>query len=211
VSDQTITQLSAISALDDDDLMVVVEDGTAKKVTVAQLRSALGVPFYTSTLGGDTANFDITSIPAGGSYLEIVADLRGTESAVQSDVCVRFNNDSGTNYQGQLWYFIPSAQAGQPGSNNVADDEMRIGMVAGATSVAGNSGAVRIIIPNYAGTTFRKQLRAQTAYSREAGNDPAATLGTGLWESTAAITRVTVYPGSGSWKAGSFLACYVRP
>lgn len=37
-----ISELSAISALDDDDVLAVVEDGVNKKVTIAQLRALFG-------------------------------------------------------------------------------------------------------------------------------------------------------------------------
>lgn len=42
-----VSEYPAISALDDDDLLVIVEDGATKKVTVAELRSALN-PAWTA-------------------------------------------------------------------------------------------------------------------------------------------------------------------
>jgi hypothetical protein len=63
MSDQTITQLTAISALDEDDVLLVVEDGTAKKVTVAQLRTALAAGIFSGARVGISG--DVT--PAGST------------------------------------------------------------------------------------------------------------------------------------------------
>lgn len=54
-----ITELAAISALDEDDILAVVEDGTTKKVTLAQLRTALfaGVKASASSITVSSGGF----------------------------------------------------------------------------------------------------------------------------------------------------------
>lgn len=69
MSDLTTTQLSAISGLDEDDLLMVVEDGTAKKVTVQQLRAALGMQLITTFLDSTE-----TTYSANNTW----EDVRGT-------------------------------------------------------------------------------------------------------------------------------------
>jgi hypothetical protein len=164
---------------------------------------------FNSTLGADTASFDITSISSSYKHLEIIADLRSTEAAIQSIYNIRFNNDSATNYESMFHYAVPSTD-GQDATGGTSGTAMLVGYVAGANSAAGYSTAVQVFIPNYVGTTFKKQLRSQTGFSRAAGNDPCITDGVGVWKSASAINRITVYPNSGSWKAGSMLTLYGR-
>ena len=58
---------------------------------------------YDSTLGADAANFDITSGLTGAAW-EILLLARGTTAAQTIDVRVRFNNDSGANYDTYAQY-----------------------------------------------------------------------------------------------------------
>lgn len=160
-----------------------------------------------STLGVDTASFDVTGISQAYKHLEVIGDLRSTEAAIQTEVCVQLNGDSGSNYE-HLYHFVVPSTTGQS-TASVSDTKMIVGLVAGASSgTATDSGAIRILIPNYTGTTFRKNLHVGTSLTREAGNDPAITIGTGIWEATTAIDRITVFPASGNWKAGSRLTVY---
>lgn len=57
MADQTTTQLAGISSLDDNDILMVVEDGTAKKVTIAELRAALLWETVFSESGASLANW----------------------------------------------------------------------------------------------------------------------------------------------------------
>lgn len=160
-----------------------------------------------TTLGADTANFDFTSIPGTYKHLWLVGDLRSTEAAIQTLVGVRFNNDSGANYQSMFHYAIASAD-GQDATGTTTGTKALVAYTSGANASANHSGAFELLIPNYAGTTFHKAMRAQTAFTRDAGNDPAITDGSGIWMSASAVTRVTVFPNSGSWKAASRLSLY---
>lgn len=80
MASKRISELAAISALDDDDVMVVIEDGATKKVTIAELRSALfsldlAWTDYAPTLKAVSSDPTLGSgSSAAGSYA-IVGDL----------------------------------------------------------------------------------------------------------------------------------------
>jgi hypothetical protein len=55
-------------------------------------------PLATTTLGANATTITFSSIPQTYRNLMIVASCKTTEVANQSDILMRFNNDSGTNY-----------------------------------------------------------------------------------------------------------------
>lgn len=167
------------------------------------------VVIFDSTLGADAASFDVQDIPQGYGHLLVHGQLRGTEAATQTQVTVRFNNDSGASqYDGQYRYVQGNNTVGVTANENATS--MIVGIVASASGTANRAGAVRMLIPNYAGTTFHKDLKCETGYVRDT-TVPASiitTNGVGIWKSTAAITRLTVLPVANNWKAGSRLTVY---
>ena len=208
MSDLKISQLASGGSALPSDAIAIARAGVSYQLTLSEL--AIGL-LAEETLAGDTATFDIANIPQTWTHLEIIAMLQSTESAVQSDVWVRFNGDSGTNYQCVYEYAVPGTQGRTPASDNVADTKMAVGLTSAANSgSADNFGLFKITIPFYTATGFRKALRAEAAFTREASNDPALTHGTGIWENTAAVTRITILPAAGNWKAGSKLMLYGR-
>jgi hypothetical protein len=56
------------------------------------------IPIASTTLGVATSTVTWSSIPATYRNLLIVAHCKTTEVANQSDILMRFNNDSGSNY-----------------------------------------------------------------------------------------------------------------
>lgn len=167
------------------------------------------VQLFDSTLGSDTASFDVTSI--SGAYTGLVIDfaLRSDRAANAGDaVRMRFNNDSGNNYgyssaqhDGSATYYSQAA-----GVSSFA----AICEASAATAPAGAAGIGRIEIPNYAGTTWHKGYTcvANTSLGDTAGNERVWSTG-GRWRNTAAITRVTIAPVNGSnFKTGSRLTVY---
>jgi hypothetical protein len=162
--------------------------------------------FFDSTLGADAASFDVTGIPGTYKHLQINAQLRGAGSGGTANI--RFNNDSSAIYD---YSYMQSQGNGGAASQNaaVAQTSAFISALAGSAASAGIATAVLADIPNYAATVFHK-----TYSSRDftASDDLVATqfvhlLG-GRWRSTAAITRITIFPGTGDFLAGSRLSVY---
>jgi hypothetical protein len=89
-----IPDLPAISAIDDDDVLIVVEDGVAKKITVAQLGAALGgaVDPVEEILGApDTAfEFETTSL-SGLTALSPTPDVENADTTVPGHYYIQDN------------------------------------------------------------------------------------------------------------------------
>jgi hypothetical protein len=74
-----VSSLTASTALDDDDILYVVEDGTSKKMTVANLRSTMngsGVAWIAPTLLNSWVNYGGSEQPAQYRKVGTRVDVR---------------------------------------------------------------------------------------------------------------------------------------
>lgn len=162
-----------------------------------------------TTLGIATANFDFTSIPGTYKHLRLVCNLRSDRAGNTVDFgAIRFNNDSSAIYDWQLAQFAVTVtvQSEAFGATSIANCIL----VPGATATAGRSGGGVIEVPDYASTTFHKFAHHQgyMAFGTSSGNIRGIHSG-GTWRSTAAITRITIFPLNGTnWIAGSRVSLY---
>ena len=77
MADSKISALAAATSLASTDEFVIATGGATKKVTHTTLLTSLRTVLISdTTLGADTANFDITSIPATYKHLLVLANLR---------------------------------------------------------------------------------------------------------------------------------------
>jgi hypothetical protein len=140
---------------------------------------------------GGSSSFDFTVIPGTYTDLCIKVSARTNRSLEVDGLLIRFNNDNTSgNYSGRRMY---GAGSGTPGSDTTYSG-MPFNTAANAT--ASTFGNIDLYVPNYAGSTAKSfsidgvgENNATTTY---------AGLGAGLWSGTAAITRVTLYPETGT-------------
>jgi len=159
-----------------------------------------------TTLQADAANFDVQSIPSMYKHLRIEAQLRGTTAATTQQARIRFNNDSGGNY---YWFSVTEYIGGPAANEGNGETSAWAGVAAAASATATLTGTLGIDIPNYAATTFAKQFRGSSEYCTAASStNTRVEDAVGLWNSTAAIERITLYPLADSFKAGSRLTIY---
>jgi hypothetical protein len=159
-----------------------------------------------STLGGSAPSFDLTAIPATFNHLLLLIQGRGDTAATSTTVLLRFNNDSGANYDTEL---ITGSGAAVATGEIVAGTSAQIADITANTGPASVFGAFTIWIPNYAGTTAQKN-----AFS--SGGHKTTSLSGGIfnrnyscfWRSAAAINRITLTPGAGNFVAGSRVTLY---
>ncbi len=140
---------------------------------------------------GGAASFDFTSIPATYTDLVVKVSARTNRSLEVDGLLVRFNNDNTSgNYSGRRIY---GAGSGSGGSDTTYAG-MPFNTATNAT--ASTFGTIDLYIPNYAGST------AKSFSVDGAGENNATTtymgFGAGLWTGTAAITRITLYPETGT-------------
>lgn len=163
-----------------------------------------------SLLGSDTASFDFTSISGSYKHLAIVINGRSTRAGQVLDfVTMRFNNDSGSNYDG-FWMQFFNGFATTAGAEDVGATSFAHALLApAASSATGSSMGGEILISNYAATTFNKNFTSEHHASlTQASGNIRRCVSSGEWRSTAAITRVTIAPANGNWKAGSRATLY---
>ena len=159
---------------------------------------------FNSTLAAPAASFDITSIASGGHALQIWLQIRSSVAATSDTYTVRFNGDSGANYDNQENWGSQGATANASSTGLFAQTFVIGGTCVGDTATAGVATLCEILVPAYDGTTLWKQ-----AFVRSQAR--AVTSGAGYilehwgsnWRNTAAITRVTIAPVTGpNWITG---------
>jgi hypothetical protein len=156
------------------------------------------------TLGADTATIDTG---AGGvaqtfSHLLIVASLRGTNASNTQIVELRFNADSGNNYSGGTF-------AVEGNSDVASSSGLFFANIAAASSDANVFSAVELFVPDYRSSSKLKQVVATvTGRGTMAAGVTQLDVGGGRWNSTAAITQVTLVLTAAQFKAGSRMTVY---
>jgi hypothetical protein len=147
---------------------------------------------------GTDGTITFSSISGSYSHLLIVGTCRTDRANANDYLALRFNSDTGSNYDDYKW-----DTAGN-GVNN-AVNRLTAAYVTGDSATAGRAGSFQIWIPDYARTTFHKNV---TGTSVSANNPNAAAYG-GLWRNTAAITTIDLLPEVGTnFKTGSVATLY---
>jgi len=156
---------------------------------------------------GSQSSVTFSSIPGTYRDLLVVVTGRSTVSALNADVAIRFNGDTGSNYD-----HILQAQnnTGVAGGAAVTQTFGRMGWLVGATGPANLRSSGKITIYDYASTTFYKQWSSEEQYLRQGTTAGSVFAGSyvGDWRSTAAITSITVFPDSGNFVDGTVATLY---
>ncbi len=158
-----------------------------------------------TVLGSDTASVDFTSIPGTYENLMITYVARGTGSNTWSRVWLRFNGDSGSNYQYGNGGRAGASWVGVDGASGQA--QMTVGLLPDASATAGYPAVGTVSVPGYARAVFNKAVSCVDASPASTSNHGALLTG-GLWAATASVTRVTLYPSSGNFLTGSVFTLY---
>lgn len=152
------------------------------------------VPIARNVLAADAASVTFSSIPSDYRHLLLVATGRTAESAVFSDVGLRFNGDTAAHYASS------TISGGSLASNTSFGTTLaRYGLIfAGATAPASEPGSGYLLIPNYSGTTWKKIGVGLSAFLDSAGLNNLSGTRHIFWDSTAAITSLTVLVNGGA-------------
>lgn len=182
----------------------------SKTMTIANARKELAGLIQEQLLGVDVASVSFTSIPQNFRHLKLIIYGRTTEVTVNNYFTLRFNNDSGANYDFQQ-ALITNATTSF--SSNYAQTSGRIGDFPGASAArATQVGSAEILIPHYTGTTFEKNAICHSGQSAGiSGNNLSSVINTIFWRSAVAITRIDIFPSANNIKAGSIISLYGTP
>jgi hypothetical protein len=142
----------------------------------------------TTTLAVDGL-IDVSGINGAYNDLVLVAVIRSTVAGVVETPGMRFNNDSGANYD-FIYNYVQAGTATPQSSSGAAQTYMPLGWaLPGNTATAGRFGIFTVEIPGYASTAWQKEMTSLGAGQGVTSNYTASLVGA-QWRSTAAITRI---------------------
>jgi hypothetical protein len=173
--------------------------GADGKVLVASSAAATGLSYAGGlvqiskiTTSASQATVDFTSIPATYTDLMVMWQARSNISGVNEAMSIKFNNDGTSgNYTITEWW-----QAYAVGSSVSLTAAASTGLfalsVSGNTSPTSHAGTGQLVVNNYLGTTFYKQMNAIGSFHGSAGtSQQVSQITSGTWKNTAAVTRLT--------------------
>lgn len=162
-------------------------------------------------LGAAAASVTFSSIPATFRHLRLEIAARGDAAAEEVKALLRFNGDTGANYDGQSSAFLEVDN--QVTSEALAGTSIDLGSnIPGANAPASHACALAITVLDYARTQWHKAVHAESFHMLAATTTKLRNvLGGGRWRSTAAITSLTVPVSSGNFVAGSIFTLWGLP
>ena len=163
------------------------------------------------TLTSPQASFDTNTLLGGnigGTYNHLLMKtfLRGTTAGGATTANFRINNDSGANYSYVSTYGL--------GVSAAANTQLAATFIEPSASTipaaSGNTNAFAALVcelPFYTNTTGNKTFLS-LLNGDGGGNNRYAVQTSAVWNNTAAITRISVSPGAGTWATGSAFFLY---
>ena len=144
----------------------------------------------TVALTSTASSIVFSDIPSSYTHLELRGIARVTGSSNEA-VLLRFNSDSGSNYAEH--HLVGNGSSAVAGANSsYANGAMYWGM--GVPFAANTFGANVTTILDYANTSKYKTVRSFDGF--DANGSGGIELVSSLWQSTSAITSITLIPNS---------------
>ena len=155
----------------------------------------------TSTVaGGGTSYVEFTSIPSTFTHLQI--RLINDTSAGDINIKAQFNGDTGSNYS---WHTLYGSGAGAYSDFNGVSSTY-YGSFSRGGNGSGIFGTSVADILDYKNTNKYKTVR--TLAGKDSNGGGIIWLSSGLWQSTAAISSIKIFPDSGNFAQYSQFALY---
>lgn len=154
-------------------------------------------PIQSQVLGSNQATVTFSSIPQTYTDLILIVSAAATST---NDPYLRVNSDSGTNYS-----YTTLTGNGSTASSARATNQTTISINyfgSDSTTLGDNARVIQFL--NYSNTTTYKTVLARGGR----GNTDGLALMVNLWRSTAAISSIVYYPGTGSLLSGSTFTLY---
>jgi len=174
----------------------------SSKSTVAADTGAM-FPLQVITIGSaGAASIEFTNIPNTYTHLQIRGISRSTNSVTSVNISLQFNGVTTSSYAWH-WLYGDGSSATAAGTNDTATYVARS---AGASATASIFGAAVIDILDYANTNKTKTVRALSGHDNNGSG--FAWFASGLFNSTNAITSVTLKAQDGNFAQYSSFALY---
>lgn len=193
-----------------DDTVLTADSGETEGVKWAAGGSGLWTLIDSVDVASATDPVTFSSIPGTFEHLLLTYSGRTVNSGNDQDgVFVTFNNDSGTNYgytRAEVRTNTSDVESNQNNADFSGGTILFMSLVPGDGSAAGPAGHGRLWIPNYARTDFHKTCDLDAFYRSD--SFMAVFRSSGVWASTAAITRIDLTVTPADWEAGSIFHLY---
>jgi hypothetical protein len=160
-------------------------------------------------LSSASPSIDFTNIPQGFRHLGVTMVGRGDQPQYSFlAVAVQFNGDSGGNYCGQQIWATGTSLGGGEFVNATGGF---FGAIIGSygSPPTGAAGGFNAVVFDYARSTWRKYWSTQGfGHFSDAASGGQMNLFGGVWRSTAPVTSIHLFSGSGNFVAGTLAVLY---
>lgn len=148
-------------------------------------------------LTGSVASVTFSSIPQNYQHLQLILQVRSDLAAEVDNVQLRFNGDSGANYDRQRLSANSTTVSAAAARANTSD---QIGVCEAANSRASNFSPIQTFIYGYSRTDAEKHLMSQSSVLGDvsADTDLQIQYRGSRWRSTSAITSIVISPVTGT-------------
>lgn len=167
------------------------------------------IVLYDNTLAvaGPSLDTGAGGIAGGHKDILVLIYARTNRAAVEDNIVVTFNGDSGAHYNSERLQAAATTLTGIEGT--AATSLLGAATVAAATAAAGIFSMLRMFVPSYDNTVGFKIIEASAAAMAEGAVSGLFHGFASMWQSTAAITRIGIVSATGSnFVAGSRLVVY---
>lgn len=159
-------------------------------------------------LSSTATTFTFSSIPSTYRDLIVRCEGRGDAASTALTPVIRFNGDTGADYNDAGW-FQNTSWVNAQGTSQTSGLGGISGIFPGSSSPSSYSTGLELTIQNYKGTTFFKRVQWQGAIATGASTSGLYSAGGSFWwTNTAAITQITVGIQTGNFIAGSRCSLY---
>lgn len=155
----------------------------------------------------DTASpITFSSISGAYRHLSLEINARSSRATSNDSYLIRLNGDSGANYNSLV---TSQSSIAVSATDGLSQTSIQGWNLPGTSATAGRSSATRVFIPDYARTTYHKNVYVDAFLFVTGGTGGTHWSVVAVWTSTAAITSISIYALTGpNFLAGSTFTLY---
>lgn len=172
--------------------VITITDERSKAMSPLGPENETGMELIeTIVADGVVSSFDFQNIPQTYTHLFLIGGAKIDGGNNEENLSVRFNNDSGANYN---WQNINGANAAATAAAVAADNQIEIGLMTGGAIGSPRISNFQFYLANYTNAAIRAAITAQCGhFPTNLVADYDITQTGGHYTVTAAISRITVF------------------
>lgn len=165
------------------------------------------IPLSTFTATSNTATVTFSDIPQSYEHLQIRGILKdNTNSTGATNIEMRFNSDTGSNY---TRHYLRGTRSAADAGGGGGENKLTVGTaIQGGATLANRFGSMIVDILDYTNTNKYTTVRALTGQDSNGAGTFGIWLQSGVWLNTAAITNISLFSSSSNIAQYSSFALY---